>query len=69
MVDEGFWGKTTFQFDHNREKLCPYSMIFHSVGDRSAGRICPGRDIAVEMLVDVLIELGKVRDTGKNKSS
>jgi len=70
MVDEGFWGKTTFQFDHNREKLCPYSMIFHSVGDRSAGRICPGRGIAVEMLVDVLIELGKVRDAGGiNKSS
>lgn len=60
-LDEGFWGPTTFDFDHNRENLCPYAMMFHSVGDRSAGRICPGRDIAVEMLVNVLIDLGEVR--------
>ncbi len=66
-IDEAFWGPTTFEFDHNRKNLCPYAMMFQSVGDRSAGRICPGREIAVEMLVDVLINLGKVRSTwGKN---
>ena len=61
MLDSGFWGPTTYAFDPQRENLCPYSMAFHSVGDRSAGRMCPGRDIALNMLLDVLITLGKVR--------
>ncbi|NES76995.1 MULTISPECIES: cytochrome 450 [unclassified Okeania] len=61
LLDENFWGPTTYQFDANRENLCPYHMGFHSVGDRSAGRICPGKDVAMNMLVDVTIALGKVR--------
>jgi hypothetical protein len=36
-------------------------MGFHSVGERSAGRICPGKDIALDMLVDVLRVVGKTR--------
>jgi hypothetical protein len=38
-------------------------MGFNSVGDRSAGRICPGKNIALDMLVDIIITVGKVRRT------
>ncbi|MDJ0518931.1 MAG: cytochrome 450 [Trichodesmium sp. MO_231.B1] len=61
LLDESFWGPTTYEFDANRENLCPYHMGFHSVGDRSAGRICPGKDIAMNMLMDVIITVGKAR--------
>jgi hypothetical protein len=61
LLDQGFWGATTYEFDPQRENLCPYHMGFHSVGDRHAGRICPGKEVALEMLIDVLITLGQVR--------
>jgi cytochrome P450 len=61
LLDENFWGATTYEFNADRENLCPYHMGFHSVGDRSAGRICPGKDVALEMLVDILVTVGKVR--------
>jgi len=61
MIDENFWGSTVYEFNPNRENLCPYHMGFHSVGDRSAGRICPGKDVALDMLVDVISTVGKVR--------
>lgn len=61
LLDEGFWGATVYEFNENRENLCPYHMGFHSVGDRSAGRICPGKEIALEMLIDTLVAVGKVR--------
>jgi len=61
MVDESFWGGTSFEFDHKRENVCPFSMMFNSVGDTHAGRICPGREISMKVLTDVLVELGKVR--------
>jgi hypothetical protein len=61
LLDERFWGSTVYDFNIKRENLCPYHMGFHSVGDRSAGRICPAKDIALEMLTDVLIVVGKVR--------
>ncbi|MGK7877966.1 MAG: cytochrome 450 [Xenococcaceae cyanobacterium] len=61
LLDKGFWGSTAYEFNAKRENLCPFHMGFHSVGDRSAGRICPGRDIALDMLVDVLSTVGKVR--------
>mmetsp|Transcript_7665 Transcript_7665/g.11483 ORF Transcript_7665/g.11483 Transcript_7665/m.11483 type:complete len:459 (+) Transcript_7665:67-1443(+) len=60
-IDENEYGKSTFHFDHNRENLCPRSTFFHSVGDETNGRICPGKHIAEEMLIDVLIALGKIR--------
>jgi cytochrome P450 len=63
LLDESFWGSTTYEFNANRENLCPFHMGFHSVGDRSAGRICPAKDIALEMLVDILVTVGKVRRT------
>jgi hypothetical protein len=61
LLNEGFWGATTYEFNAKRENLCPYHMGFHSVGDRSAGRICPAKDIALDMLVDVVSTVGKVR--------
>jgi cytochrome P450 len=61
LLDESFWGETTYEFDPQRENLCPFHMGFHSVGDRHAGRICPGRDLALEMLIDILVTVGKVR--------
>ena len=63
LLDESIWGASTYEFDANRKNLCPFHMGFHSVGDLSAGRICPGKDIALEMLVDILISVGKVRRT------
>ncbi|HEY9700680.1 MAG TPA: hypothetical protein V6D10_25730 [Trichocoleus sp.] len=61
LLDSDFWGSTAYEFDAKRENLCPYHMGFHSVGDRSAGRICPGKDIALDMLIDVISTVGKVR--------
>jgi hypothetical protein len=61
MLDSSFWGSTVYEFNPKRENLCPFHMGFHSVGDRSAGRICPGKDIALKMLVDVVSTVGKVR--------
>lgn len=60
-LSEKFWGKDTFAFNRQRENLCPYSMVFHSVGERSHGRICPGKALALTMLTDVLIVCGNVR--------
>jgi hypothetical protein len=61
MLSEKFWGKDTYDFNHQRDNLCPYSMVFHSVGERSHGRICPGKSLALTMLTDALIVCGKVR--------
>lgn len=61
LLDESFWGPTAYEFNAKRENLCPFHMGFNSVGNRSAGRICPGKDIALEMLVNVVITVGKVR--------
>lgn len=61
LLDESFWGKTTYGFDAKRENLCPYHMGFHSVGDRSAGRICPGKEVAITMLIDMFIVVGRMR--------
>jgi cytochrome P450 len=63
LLDEGFWGSTTYEFNADRENLCPFHMGFNSVGDRSAGRICPGKDVAMDMLIDMLITVGKMRRT------
>jgi hypothetical protein len=61
MLSEKFWGKDTYEHNHKRENLCPYSMVFHSVGGRSHGRICPGKTLALTMLTDALVVCGKVR--------
>lgn len=61
MLNEDFWGTTAYEFNAQRENLCPYHMGFHSVGDRHGGRICPGRGIALQMLTDVIQVVGKAR--------
>lgn len=60
-LNKGVYGKDTFEFNHKRKNLCPYSTLFHSFGDQTNGRVCPGREVAENMLTDVLIELGNVR--------
>ena len=63
MLNENFWGSTAYDFNPQRENLCPFHMGFHSVGDRHAGRICPGKDIALKMSIDVISTVGKARRT------
>jgi len=62
-LDENVYGSSTFQFDHNRENLCPFSTIFHSFGEETNGRICPGKAVAMTMMTDVLQTLGKLRQS------
>lgn len=61
MLSEDFWGSTAYSFNAQRENLCPFHMGFHSVGDRNAGRICPGKGVALEMLINVISTVGKAR--------
>jgi cytochrome P450 len=63
LLDERVWGPNTYEFNAERENLCPLHLGFHSVGDRSAGRICPGKDIALEMLGDAIGVVGRARRT------
>ena len=64
-IDEGVYGKSTFEFDHNRENLCPFSTMFHSFGEETNGRICPGKEVAENMAIDILIALGRCRRESK----
>lgn len=61
MLSESFWGLTAYEFNAQRDNLCPYHMGFHSVGERHAGRICPAKELALEMLTDIISVVGKVR--------
>ena len=61
MLSQDFWGSTAYDFNPQRENLCPFHMGFNSVGDRHAGRICPGKGIALTMLIDVISTVGKAR--------
>lgn len=69
MLSEDFWGSTAYSFNPERENLCPYHMGFNSVGDRHAGRICPGKAIALEMLIKVISTVGKARRTAISQTS
>ena len=60
-LDSKVYGKDTFEFNQNRENLCPFSTIFHSFGDQTNGRVCPGKPVADSMITDILINLGKSR--------
>lgn len=63
-LDEQIYGETTYQFDHKRKNLCTFSTMFHSFGEETNGRICPGKEITETMFIDVLIALGKMRRDG-----
>lgn len=61
-LDKGVYGADAFEFNHNeRTNLCPFSTIYHSFGKETNGRVCPGKHIAQNMVIDVLIRLGKCR--------
>jgi cytochrome P450 len=61
MFDENIWGESTYEFDHNRENLVENHMMFHSVGNKHAGRMCPGKLFAMNMCSEITTECGKVR--------
>jgi hypothetical protein len=60
-IDESVYGDTAFAFNQIRKNLCPLSTIFHSVGESTNGRICPGRHVSENMMIDVMIALGRAR--------
>lgn len=60
-IDPKVWGPTYNKFDAKRTGLRTNLLSFSSVGDRDAGRICPGRALVMETLTDVLQALGKTR--------
>lgn len=60
-LDESVYGSNTYEFKHLRENLCPYSTLFHSIGNQTNGRICPGKEVSEKLLVDLFIALGKIR--------
>ena len=62
-LDKSVYGSDTFEFNHNRQNLCPFSTLFHSFGVQTNGRVCPGREVAEHMIVEILIALGKVRQS------
>lgn len=60
-VDEEVWGPTALQFDAAREGLDKHLMSFNSWGTESAGRMCPGRELTLTLVVDMLAKVGAVR--------
>lgn len=61
MTDKNIWGENAHDFDHNRPNLIENSMIFNSVGNKTNNRICPGKSLAMNMAIEMIIECGKVR--------
>ena len=61
MFDKNVWGDNAYAFDLNRPCLIEKSMMFHSVGERHAGRMCPGKYFTLNMVTDIIIKCGKAR--------
>lgn len=61
MVDKNVWGETVYEFDHNRKNLVENSVIFNSVGNKTNGRICPGKEFSMNFMAEILVECGKAR--------
>lgn len=61
MIDKNVWGDSANKFDLNRENLVEHSMVFNSVGDKTNGRVCPGKAFALTMMKEIIVECGKVR--------
>jgi hypothetical protein len=36
-------------------------MIFHSVGTATNGRVCPGKYLAMNLITDLVVGMGKIR--------
>ncbi len=60
-LEKGVYGRDTFEFNHKRDSLCPFSTMFHSFGEQTNGRVCPGKQISEHMIIDMMIALGKCR--------
>lgn len=60
MLDENMW-KNAHDFDMNRPNLVEKSMIFHSVGNETNGRLCPGKFLTMHMVTEILVRCGKAR--------
>lgn len=60
MINKNVWGQNAFHFDHKRENVEKDNMIFHSVGSKHGGRICPGKWFAMNMMREILVKCGKV---------
>lgn len=60
-LDRGFWGPTAYEFDHHRENLEEHFLGFNSVGARGGRRVCPGRELALDVLCDILAYVGRAR--------
>ena len=60
MFDENVWDDA-FEFNHNRHDLVKLNMMFHSVGNKQAGRMCPGKVFAMKMISEIIVRCGKVR--------
>jgi len=60
-VDAEYWGPTTFDFDMDRPRLAESFMGFNSVGGRSNGRECPGKDLVMNLAVELLQRVGRAR--------
>jgi len=61
MLDPQKWGETRYQFNPQRAGLRENTMAFNEVGNRHAGRACPGKGVSLTMLSDVLQEVGAAR--------
>jgi hypothetical protein len=63
QIDKTFWGPDAEQFNHNRDKLLDNALMFNGVGVTNARglRVCPGQDLAMYTMKELLKRCGKVR--------
>jgi len=60
-MDPDIWGSSVTSFEAARPGIENKIMAFHSVGPKSAGRICPGKQVTLNMVADMLVVVGKAR--------
>lgn len=60
-TDKKFWGEDAYHMNINRPNLMENWLSFNSVGGRNGGRECPGKEIVMEVLTELLQKAGKVR--------
>jgi len=60
-IDQKKWGETAYEFDMQRPGLLESYLSFNSVGGSHAGRECPGKDLVLGLLSELVRRLGKVR--------
>jgi len=60
-IDPDLWGPSVTSFEAARPGIEEKLMSFHSFGLKSAGRICPGREVTLNMVTDLLAVVGAAR--------